>query len=47
MPERVAMLTMDPGVAAVLRREGGVVHLEFFQRIDRRLKGDLVLHGIV
>ena len=34
-------------VAAVLRRERGVVHLEFRQRVNRRLEGDLVLHGIV
>src|SRR3984885_9452491 len=35
------------GVAAVLGGEWGVIYFEFFQRVYRRLKGDLVLHGIV
>src|SRR5256885_14936071 len=34
-------------VAAVLRRECGVVDLVFGQRVNGRLKGQLVLHGII
>src|SRR5580658_8899462 len=34
-------------IAAILRRKCGIIHFEFFQRVYRWLKGDLVLHGIV
>src|SRR5258708_16285825 len=36
-----------PGVPSILGREGGVVDLEFLERVNRRLECDLVLHGIV